>query len=353
MIKIETVIEPLAAEWDELADRVNAAPFLRPDWVAAWRAAFGAGTLEVLTVRRDGSLRAVLPLQRHDGTVASPTNGHTPQFGILAVDRRATCEAVAGLLERRTPRVTLSFLDPAGDEVAELRRGAADAGYRVLSRTLERSPYVRVEENWDGYRKRLKGKMVAELRRRRRRLEELAELSFEVVDTSRELDRLLEEGFSLEHSGWKLERATAIVSNPATRAFYTNVARWAVERGWLRLAFLRVGGRPIAFQYGIEANGVYYFLKGGYDQEYHRFAPGQLLVQAMLERAFSLGLARFEFLGVDDDWKLAWTSTLREWQRVDLFGPSPHGRAQWALEAYGRPIARRARLRRLARSLRS
>ena len=353
MIEIATAIEPIAREWDELADRAKVAPFLRPGWIAAWRAAFGAGTLEVLAVRRDGTLGAVLPLQRRDRALVSPTNGHTPHFGIVAEDRDATAELVLALLQRRVPRLTLAFLDPGGDEIAECRRSAPAAGYRLLSRTLERSPYVIVGGDWDSYITGIKAKELSDLRRRRRRLSEQGEVSFEVADGREELERLLEEGFSIEHSGWKLERYTAIVSHPATRSFYTTVARWAVERGWLRLAFLRVDGRPIAFQYGIEADNVYYYLKGGYDHEYHRFAPGQMLVQAMLERAFSVGLDRFEFLGVADEWKLAWTSTLREWERLDLYGSSPYGRFQWAVEAYGRPVARRARVRGLVRTLRS
>jgi len=35
-------ISPLAAEWDDLADRTSAPPFLRPGWFAAWEEAFGA-----------------------------------------------------------------------------------------------------------------------------------------------------------------------------------------------------------------------------------------------------------------------------------------------------------------------
>src|SRR5262249_41813831 len=45
-------IGPLAREWEELADRVQAVPWVRPGWVAAWWRAFGKGALEVLAVRR-------------------------------------------------------------------------------------------------------------------------------------------------------------------------------------------------------------------------------------------------------------------------------------------------------------
>ena len=43
--------EEIFDEWDALADRVAATPFMRPGWIAAWWRAFGSGKLEVLTAR--------------------------------------------------------------------------------------------------------------------------------------------------------------------------------------------------------------------------------------------------------------------------------------------------------------
>ena len=54
---------------------------------------------------------------------------------------------------------------------------------------------------------------------------------------------------------------TAVTSRENTRRFYEELAVWAAENGWLRLSFLRVGEQAVAFQYGFEAGGTYYFLK--------------------------------------------------------------------------------------------
>jgi CelD/BcsL family acetyltransferase involved in cellulose biosynthesis len=89
-------------------------------------------------------------------------------------------------------------------------------------------------------------------------------------------------------------------------------------------------------------------LKGGYDSEFHRYAPGKLLVHEMLERAFSSGLERFEFLGQPEPWKLEWTHDTRVLLLVDAFAPSLRGRAQWAARYVHqslRGLARRAKTR--------
>ena len=92
------------------------------------------------------------------------------------------------------------------------------------------------------------------------------------------LDSLLTEGFAIESAGWKAAGGTAIVSRAETEGFYREVAAWAAQRGWLRLAFLRLDGRALAFEFAIEEGGVYYALKSGFDPAYRAFSPGTLLI---------------------------------------------------------------------------
>ena len=347
-VAVERRIDALEPDWDELADRTRATPFVRPGWIGAWWQAFGRGNLEILVARKDGRLCGVLPLYRRSGSISSTTNEHTPDFGLLAEDLFATRALVRALFARGGRGVRLGFLDAANPDFTACYAGAEAAGYRVLVRTLERSPYVEIDADWAAYEQNLSAKLISDLHRRRRRLAEEGNVSIEGADGSERLDELLAEGFAVEPSGWKAE--SAIVSQPVTRRFYTDVARWAAGRRSLRLSFLRLDGRALAFQYALEDGGAYYFIKGGYDPAYQRFAPGKLLLHALLERAFSIGLERFEFLGHDESWKLEWTNVgaVRERKAFRAFAPSLVGVAEWGVHAYVRPLVRRARLRRLA-----
>jgi CelD/BcsL family acetyltransferase involved in cellulose biosynthesis len=147
----------------------------------------------------------------------------------------------------------------------------------------------------------------------------------------------------VEGSGWKTAQGTAIVSRPETTLFYRLVARWAAERGSLRLAFLRLDGRPVAFHFTIEEGGSAYQLKGGYDPEFREFAPAQLLVQEMIRWAFARGLDTYEFLGADEAFKLDWTASLRERIALHAFPHSAAGAVAWTAQSYGRPLSKRAR----------
>jgi CelD/BcsL family acetyltransferase involved in cellulose biosynthesis len=334
-------IETIAAEWDSLADQVDAPPFLRPGWADAWWRAFGSGTLEVVAVRRAGRLAAVVPLQRQGGVLASLSNWHTPQFGAVGEDQRALRELAAELFSRGARRTTLAFLDPGGTDTQALLAAAQTHGRRMLVRTLERPPYLDIDGDWENYEAQRSGKLRRDLDRRLRLLEQEGSVSVDVSDGSERLDERLAEGFSVEGSGWKSEQGTAIESRPETRSFYTEVARSGARAGWLRLAFLRLDDRPVAFQFGLESGGCYYFLKGGFDAAYLRFAPGKLLLRTMLERSFASGLTRFDFGGGDEVFKREWTDASRELIRLDALASSPAGLAEWAAFAYARPLVRR------------
>jgi CelD/BcsL family acetyltransferase involved in cellulose biosynthesis len=341
-LEVFSLIEPIAEQWDALADRIDAQPWLRPGWIEAWFRSFGTGLPTILVLRRDDRLAAVLPLERRrGGALRAPANWHTPGFGMLAEDDATARELARELYAHRPRSVSLAFVsDGAG--LAPLHEAAAGAGYRRLQRTLERSPYVAVDGDWERYEQGLGRRRLKELARRRRRLEEQGEVTFTVEDGGADLDRLLDEGFAVEAAGWKGERGTAISSAPETRRFYTDVARWAAARGWLRLVFLRLDGRAIAFELNIEAGRVWYDLKDGHLPEFRRFAPGSLVTHEVLRHVFARDVASYEFLGEDEAYKLDWTTTVRQRLLFQSFAPTASGLAEWGAWAFARPAVKSA-----------
>jgi len=332
-------IGPLEAEWDRLALAAGAPPFLRPGWISAWWDAFGVGTMEILTARREGSLVGVLPLSSHRGTVFAPANWHTPEFGAVAVDEAAMLALYEAALRSRPRRLDLSFLAAEAADAKSLE--AAGNGYRLNSRIMMRSPYVPVEGAWDAYWSSLSKNLKKTVRRCRNRLADRGEVEIEVNEGRQGLDALLAEGFRLEASGWKGEQKTAIVSQPETRRFYEEMCRWAADAGILRLAFLRVGGEAVAFNLSLEAGSRHYLLKPGHDAALDSLGPGTVLTAEMVERSFALGLTAYEFLGHADRYKLRWTEACHDLLRVQAFAPTPFGALDRHVQTRGRETAKR------------
>jgi CelD/BcsL family acetyltransferase involved in cellulose biosynthesis len=314
--------------------------------VDAWATNRGV-QVELLNVDRAGSLVAALPVVRAGRTIATPTDWHTPRFEATAADEAMVGE-LASLVVRRLPaRVRLGFLDAEGATFRAFSEALGAAGYRLRARMVLRSPYISVDGVWEDYLALRPGKWRADLRRRRRRLDEKGAVAFEVIDASDRLDALLTEGFEVEASGWKGTGGTAILYE-GTDTLYRDAARWAADEGMLRLAFLRVDGRAIAFDYCFEADGVHTLVKTGFRPEFAAYAPGKLLRALMVERAFGEGIRIYDFAGDADPWKMEWTDRTRRIVTLEAFAPTIVGRmfsAVGTARRTGRRVAKRLRRR--------
>jgi CelD/BcsL family acetyltransferase involved in cellulose biosynthesis len=333
-------IEPIARDWDDLADRTKAPPWLRPGWIDAWWKSFGVGRLRVLAVRRGGCLAGLMPLYYRAGVLRSTTNSHTPEFGLLAEDPTVAGELAEALFLGCPRRLSLAFLDSEKPDLSQCRATATVAGYRLVERTCARSPYLATGGDWSTFEKTIGRNLRRSVHRQRRNLEKMGRVSVDFYDGRDRLDELLDEGFRVEALGWKGARGTAIISHPETRRFYTDIARWAAERSWLRLVFLRLDGRAISFELDIACDACFYLLKSGYDPAYRKFSPGKLTLYSAVEHAFENSLT-LEFLGAEEPYKLAWSSTCREKILLQAFAPTLPGFVDWTAVAYARPLAKR------------
>lgn len=348
MVKVERSVRAVAAEWERLATRVGAPPFLGPTWFAAWLGAFG-GVPELFVSRDEGGLRGVLPLIRRGGALTSPTNWHTPLFDATLADEDSAAKLCETAAEHAGRRLDLSFLDPGSPILAACQRFAEEDGWKAIRRTVLRSPYVPLDRSWADYQATIPARRRSKYRRFRRRLEEIGRVEVTVEDGTENLDALLDEAFRIEALGWKGKEGTAILSDPQVEAFYRQVAHAHAARGSLALWFLRLDGRPLAFALAIVEGGVHYDLKVGFDPAWGRYGPGVLLIEARLRHAFESGLRRFEFLGQAERHKTDWTGTIHERLRLQLFPPTPIGEASRIAWDYGRPLVRAA-LRQLDRA---
>jgi CelD/BcsL family acetyltransferase involved in cellulose biosynthesis len=334
-------ISPLAPEWDALCRRLKVSPFLRPGWFSAWWEPFGSGRLELLVARRGDQLVGVLPLMRTRASLSSPVNWHSPEFAPVAEDEGVERALLDHAMSRARGRLDLGFL-PDRSVTQRIASVAMQSGQRVVTRTVEQSPYVEIDGDWEAFEGRLPSKRRTELRRRKRRLEELGSYEFQCLDGSERLAELLEEGFEVEAAGWVGRDGTPIAAKEATRVFYERVAHWAAGEGQLRLWFLRLDGKAIAFAFCLADSESLYVLKIGFDPSHSRFAPGLLLSREMLANAFETGLSTYEFLGADEPYKLIWTEQCRDRGRVQAFPRTATGLAHYLAWRHGRPIIQKA-----------
>lgn len=324
-------IEPIADRWNDLADRLAAPPFLRPGWVRAWLAAFAPhAPQQISTVWRGADLVALTPVIVEDGAVWTPTNHHMPIWGFLAVDGEAGDALAGDLVADRPDRVVVELVEVDDPAAGAVTSGLARRGYRELVDDEFASPVTDIIGPWEQFEQRLSTRRRSQLRRYARRLGEQGTVTIATSDGTEDLDTLLAEGFAVEASGWKGEEGTAIGSDPTTARFYTDIARWAADRGELRLDFLRLDGRPIAFQYRLEHGDTVWYLKAGYDEDHGKWSPSiQLLVSTLRATVEDTALRRFAWLGSTERYKREWSDRLDVCRSTTWYGPTMRGRAAY------------------------
>lgn len=315
-------LEPV---WDDLVRRAGLDhPFLGHAWARSWWESFGRGrTLCVLLVRSGAEVVALAPLMlervRMYGLplrrIGSLDNDHTPRFDLVVAGRRDEAyRAIWNHLRAQSgdwDLLELRRLPEGSAALEDLARLARADRFLVEAWRGADSPYVPLREGWDRYFMTLSHNHRAKVRKRMRRLERLGRVALETIDSEEGLDRALDDGWRLEASGWKDRAGTAVARAPSLVRFYACLGLSAARAGTLRLYFLTVGGKRIAFAYALRHADRICVLKSGWDVEYAAYSPYNLLTGLILEEACRGGLVEYDFLGGSEEWKLHWTGLAR------------------------------------------
>jgi CelD/BcsL family acetyltransferase involved in cellulose biosynthesis len=166
------------------------------------------------------------------------------------------------------------------------------------------------------------------LRRRRRRLTELGEVTYVDHPPRDQVESVLNEGLRLEAEGWKGREGVAVLNRPTHERWYRSVAEVAEDEGWLRLSSLYMDDRLLAFRYDLQYGSSRHGLISSYDESPDvSFSTGSLLLESVLEQSATDALRTYEFGYGNHPWKYDWTSDERRVYDLLIFGSGLAGRA--------------------------
>ncbi len=294
-----TDLPNLRDAWDQLADRCPGR-YLSQGWrwrAASWYtvAAPRGRTLRILALRSADRLVAIWPLVTYRTrrlAIVRPLGPESSEYDAPLVEPGPDAlERTARIFRAAARFGDLMFLphvrqDEAFGQFIRSHRFHAYEDDVLDTPWLARDDYP----HWPDYLASVSPSRLAGLRRKRRRLEEQAALSFAVERApipADEIARLL-----ADKQRWMAERglSNAWLETPEYRAFLTALTSGTDSRDGLTLFALRLAGRTIAAQLNaVDARRVE-FLIGAFDAEWSRYSPGELLMQECLRWAFEHGL---------------------------------------------------------------
>ncbi|MEQ8274584.1 MAG: GNAT family N-acetyltransferase [Deltaproteobacteria bacterium] len=315
--RVESIVEfeALAEAWSDLADRSDTAHLFNTHaWLSAWWEAFGRGTPRVYAVY-DDRLVAALPLRLDDRGLTAWFNHYLGRSDVL-VDRDrpdAYPALFAALGDDRADwdHVELTQVPEDSPTIAALARGDADP-LRIHAVRNICSPYLLCRGTYDAwYKSRFSGRKRQQDRRKLRQAEKRGATELVWHTDVEAVQAAFERGAIAEDKSWKGEEASAMLKSPDALAFMRDVIVRFAKLGAVRLVEQTVGGETAAFLLGFVHGDTFYFHKTGYDPEFADVSPGRTVLLAAIERCFEEGLARFDFLGADDPYKLECSPLVR------------------------------------------
>ena len=329
----------LGPEWEALLP-ADAYPFDTHTWHSAWLDSIGAGMeMAVCTVWREGRLRGAYPLRRDGPLLRELGDVNSSVVRPLATD----AEAMAGLLDAvfvASPEgieVPLPVGDPT---VAAVFSRARRARMYPVGKEVAEASVVDTTGDVTAWRKGSHGSWKSRLARYRRKMERDHEAEIDLVVAPTDLEEWVEDGLQVEAGGWKGREGTAILSDPATAAFYRDVARRFHERDQLRISRIRLDGDTVAFSFCLLTAGRLWSLKAGYDESWRKLVPGLVLQLSIVERCFETDVELYELLGVTSDWKAKIETGSRRWTMVHVYPAGAAGAARGIYHRHLRPILR-------------
>lgn len=123
-------------------------------------------------------------------------------------------------------------------------------------------------------RKALSKRKLNDLRRQRRRLAEHGAVRFEVARTPDAVSRALEVFLTLEASGWKGRRGTALLRRPGDSRFIRAAAPMLAKTGACEIVSLHAGATPVAAAIVVRHQDRAFYFKIGMDEAFAKFSPG-------------------------------------------------------------------------------
>jgi hypothetical protein len=204
---------------------------------------------------------------------------------------------------------------------------------RVLLRREGRCDFMDTTETYESFLSGLSKNFRRSLKRARQYLDELPGVQFTFTQDSPDLEERFETFLDVEASGWKgaLGIGTAIKLHPSLRCFYQTLTHTLSASGKVSINTLTADGKCIAAQFCILLDGTTYILKIGYDEDYKRYAPGNLLVDLLIKRSMEGCAIKKINLITDAEWHEDWRPKSYDKLTLCLFNATPAGLIGFAI----------------------
>ena len=322
-VSSEEGLSALEADWNRLSEIANHPNvFMTYGWFRAWtkqavEEGHSSRFLPYVLVMKDGvTVVGIAPWVQRIASRFFPVrklafSTHHADYNdlLLGADSEDCVGVLMGFLARTVKRWDIADLRDlrfTGEDTAHVESALTRAGlfYRILPEH-DGCPYLPINGDVASLMNRLSGHIRRTLSKRKERATDEG-IRLRIIENPQREPKLLATLVALDRQK-HLHRAS-----PKFVGAYPEVFQSLFDalgpRGWLYVALLEQRDHPVAFQFGFRCGGKLWDYTKAYDRSFSRFAPGILLVHALLEYGFALGYNEYDFLRGEELYKTVWST---------------------------------------------
>jgi CelD/BcsL family acetyltransferase involved in cellulose biosynthesis len=287
----------LPLEWDCL--------FVLPGWLKVWWDQFAADQVAHLcAVRNKGELIGIAPLMIEGKTARLMGDPEVCDFvDVITVPGRGRAffqNLIPYIQKQGATRLDIGAVRADSVVFTDLVEVAKDLGYETICDPADVTMVLDLPTSWDDYLNQLTGKERHEIRRKLRRLNEAAQVSFRVVKDPDGVAKEIGTFLAL----FKLNRWDKLVFMSDQRtAFFRELALAMAAARILRLYFLDLDDVPAAAAMCFDYRSTIYLYNNGYDMRYKSLSVGLLCAVFTIKESIQKGKARYDFLKGPEPYK--------------------------------------------------
>jgi len=295
----------LLRQWDDLVLRMERPEvFYTSEWALAVQSAYQASLKPLLLLGYDGDdLVGVACLAADPGeqdvTFLAATTADYCDF-LSHPQRRAEFvdKVFAELRQWGAGNLVLASLPADSATPAALRAAAEKHGFHVYMRPA--CLCVQVELGSGEQRREIKTALAGKkkLRRYLRTMEREGPVTFAHLQSAAQIQAALPEFMNAHVARFQSTQRTSVLSTPERRFFLEELTRRFSGSEVVTLSMLMVGDQPVAWNYGFQFHGSWFWYQPTFDSRQEENSPGQCLLLRIVTEACDMDGIKVVDLGL-------------------------------------------------------
>ena len=192
---------------------------------------------------------------------------------------------------------------------------------RQYSEECDSGSFVPTIGNFDAFQKTLSRNTRRALTKAHHKLDQLNDLRFLFLSGDDSTEARLQDFLKVDAASWRGRAGFAIDSDPSVLSFYREVVQHLAKLGWLEWHFMEVDSRVVAAQLAIKMGRRLIIKRITYDESCASYAPGNILFEQTVKRAFAADDVDEIDCLTDMPWHDKWRCEKHSYHHLWIYAP--------------------------------